>query len=113
METVITRCLAVKPGEDVLVVADDATVDIAEALRNAAEAAGGDTVLATMLPRAIDGTDPPPTVAAALAACDVFVAPTSRSISHTPARSPFRYRPSVAAMTAAPTKYGGACLATR
>ena len=39
-----------------------------------------------MAPRAIDGTDPPPTVAAALAACDVYIAPTSRSISHTPAR---------------------------
>ena len=36
--------------------------------------------------RATDGTEPPPAVAAALAACDVFIAPTSRSLSHTPAR---------------------------
>jgi leucyl aminopeptidase (aminopeptidase T) len=33
-----------------------------------------------------DGTEPPPTIAAALAACDVFIAPTSRSLSHTQAR---------------------------
>lgn len=86
VETVVRRCLAVGPGEDVLVVGDDATLDIAGALRDAARAAGADAVLATMAPRAIDGTDPPPTVAAALAACDVYIAPTSRSISHTPAR---------------------------
>ena len=36
--------------------------------------------------RATDGTEPPPPVAAALAACDVFIAPTSRSLSHTSAR---------------------------
>jgi len=36
--------------------------------------------------RATDGTEPPRPVAAALAACDVFIAPTSRSLSHTKAR---------------------------
>jgi leucyl aminopeptidase (aminopeptidase T) len=36
--------------------------------------------------REVDGTEPPSTVAGALAACDVFIAPTTRSISHTVAR---------------------------
>src|SRR6266542_674081 len=85
VRTVVERCLAVAPGEDVVVVADDATLDIGEALRVAARSAGGDAVLALMTAREMDGTDPPPTVAAALAACDVYIAPTSRSISHTPA----------------------------
>ncbi|MGH2868105.1 MAG: aminopeptidase [Solirubrobacteraceae bacterium] len=86
VDTVITRCLAVKPGEDVLVIADPATRAMGEALREAAAATGADAVLAVMDERATDGTDPPRPIAAALSACDVFIAPTSRSLSHTPAR---------------------------
>jgi leucyl aminopeptidase (aminopeptidase T) len=86
VETVITDCLAVKPGEDVLVIVDPATRAIGEALRDAAAAAGADAVLAIMDERATDGTEPPPTLAAALQGADVFIAPTSRSLSHTRAR---------------------------
>ena len=83
---VIERCLAVQPGENVVIVADPGTGPLGEALRDAAGAAGADAVLALMDERATDGTDPPPPVAAALAAADVYIAPTSRSLSHTPAR---------------------------
>jgi leucyl aminopeptidase (aminopeptidase T) len=84
--TVVRRCLGVKPGEDVLVVVDPATRAIGEALREEASEASADAVLAVMDERATDGTEPPPTLAAALASCDVFIAPTSRSLSHTSAR---------------------------
>ena len=80
------RCLAVRPGEDVLVITDAGVRALGEALRDEAAAAGGDAVLAVMDERANDGTEPPPTLAAALSACDVFIAPTSRSLSHTTAR---------------------------
>jgi leucyl aminopeptidase (aminopeptidase T) len=86
VDSVISRCLAVRAGEDVLVIVDPATRVIGEALREAAAAAGADAVLAVMDERATDGTDPPRPIAAALSACDVFIAPTSRSLSHTPAR---------------------------
>ena len=86
VSTVIRRCLAVKRGEDVLVVADPATRAIGEALRNEAIAAGADGVLALMDQRATDGTEPPRPIAAAMAECDVYIAPTSRSLSHTAAR---------------------------
>ncbi len=36
----------------------------------------------------IDGADPARPIAAAMAACDVFIAPDSRSLGHTPARKP-------------------------
>src|SRR3712207_4141436 len=39
-----------------------------------------------MEPRAVHGEEPPEAVAAALLAADVFVAPTSKSLSHTRAR---------------------------
>jgi leucyl aminopeptidase (aminopeptidase T) len=86
IETMIHRCLAVKPGEDVLVVADAATRRVGEALRDGSAAAGADAVLTIMDVRATDGTDPARPVGAAMAACDVFFAPTTRSLSHTPAR---------------------------
>jgi leucyl aminopeptidase (aminopeptidase T) len=84
--TVVRRCLAVRAGEEVLVITDAGVRALGEALRDEAAAAGGDAVLAVMDERATDGTEPPRMLAAALAACDVFIAPTSRSLSHTAAR---------------------------
>ena len=66
VSTVVERCLAVKPDEQVVVVADAGTLAIGEALRGAARTAGADAVLAIMDEREIDGTEPPPTIAAAL-----------------------------------------------
>jgi aminopeptidase len=86
VNAVVRRCLGVRDRENVLVVADTVTRGIGEALRDAAHEAGGDAVLTVMTPRATNGTEPPPTIAEALAACDVFIAPTSRSLSHTTAR---------------------------
>jgi aminopeptidase len=85
-ETVVRRCLAVKEGENVLVITDPERRLIGEAFRDEAERAGADAVLGLMSPRATDGTEPPMPLAAALEACDVYLAPTSRSLSHTQAR---------------------------
>jgi len=84
--TVVRQCLAVREGEDVLVVADPRSRELGERFRDEAAAAGADPVLALMDERGNDGAEPPPTIAAALAAADVFLAPTSRSLSHTGAR---------------------------
>jgi leucyl aminopeptidase (aminopeptidase T) len=86
VSTVVRRCLAVRPGEEVVVVIDAGTREIGEALRDEAANAGGDAVLTAMEARANDGTEPPASVAAALAASDVFIAATTRSLSHTLAR---------------------------
>jgi leucyl aminopeptidase (aminopeptidase T) len=86
VNTILSRCLAVQPGEDVLVIIDDGGRTIGEALRGEAQALGADAVLAVMSERATDGTEPARPIAAALLECDVYIAPTSRSISHTTAR---------------------------
>ncbi len=86
LSTVLRKCLAVQPGENVLVVADPGTRLIGEALRDAAAQAGADGVLAVMDQRESHGSEPPRAIAAAMSACDVFIAPTSRSLSHTQAR---------------------------
>jgi leucyl aminopeptidase (aminopeptidase T) len=67
-------------------VVDEPLQDLGEKLRTAAQQSGADAVLTVMSPRPTDGSEPPAPVAEALAACDVFIAPASRSLSHTLAR---------------------------
>jgi leucyl aminopeptidase (aminopeptidase T) len=83
VETILTRSLAVTAGEQVLVVVDPGTLKIGEALRDGARALGADATLAAMDERPSHGAEPPAPVAAAMAACDVFIAPTTKSLSHT------------------------------
>jgi leucyl aminopeptidase (aminopeptidase T) len=84
--TILDHCLGIQSGEDALVVVDPRTRAIGEWLRDAAAERGADAVLATMHERATDGTEPPPPIAAALGACDLYIAATTRSLSHTAAR---------------------------
>jgi leucyl aminopeptidase (aminopeptidase T) len=84
--TVVDRCLGIGAGETALVIADSGTAPIGEALRQAAAERGADAVLALMDERATDGSEPPRPIAAALAACNVYIAATTRSLSHTNAR---------------------------
>lgn len=84
--TVVHRCLGVQAGEEVLVIADPGTRDLGDALRAEAEAAGGDAVLALISERDSHGAEPPSPVAEAMLAADAYIAPTTKSLSHTRAR---------------------------
>jgi leucyl aminopeptidase (aminopeptidase T) len=86
LDTVCRECLGIKTGETVLVVTDPPKRSIAEALVDRARSLGAEVVLAEMSERQTHGTEPPPPIAAALLECDVYIAPTSKSISHTEAR---------------------------
>jgi leucyl aminopeptidase (aminopeptidase T) len=86
LETVIHRSLAVRSGEEVLVVGDPDSAGLAAAFREVAVDAGAEAVLTLMEERANHGSEPPASIAAALAAADVFIAPTRKSLSHTKAR---------------------------
>jgi leucyl aminopeptidase (aminopeptidase T) len=86
VRTVVHSCLGVRPAENVLVVVDSPLKDVGEALREEAARAEADAVLAVMTPRDEHGEEPPAPIAEALAACDVFIAPTTKSLSHTQAR---------------------------
>lgn len=83
---VVNDCLGVRAGEDVLVVANPATLGLAERLRREAGRARADGVLALMGERASHAAEPPPPIAAAMRAADVVLAPTVQSLSHTAAR---------------------------
>jgi leucyl aminopeptidase (aminopeptidase T) len=86
VRAVVRECLAVKEGEGALIVCNPSTQSIGERLRAEAAAAGADAVLAVMAERPSHGAEPPPTVAEAMAAADVLIAPTVQSLSHTTAR---------------------------
>lgn len=86
VRAVVRDCLGVREGEEVLVVCNPATRSIGEALRAEAADAGGDAVLTVISERATHGAEPPGTVAEAMAAADVILAPTVQSLSHTAAR---------------------------
>src|SRR5688572_23725275 len=86
VSAVVRDCLGVGEGEEVLVVANPATQELGAALRDEAAEAGGDAVLAVISERASHAGEPPATVAEAMAAADVVLAPTVQSLSHTAAR---------------------------
>jgi leucyl aminopeptidase (aminopeptidase T) len=86
VRAVVRDCLGVGAGEEVLVVCNPATRELAERLRSEAEGAGADAVLALIAERDSHAAEPPRPVAAAMAAADVVLAPTVQSLSHTAAR---------------------------
>jgi len=86
LNAVVADCLAVQAGEEVLVIADPPSRELGDALRDVAAEAGADATLAVIAERPNHGAEPPAPVAAALAAADAFIAPTTKSLSHTQAR---------------------------
>ena len=83
---ILTSCMNVKAGENVLVITDDEKLPIGDALYRAAKGLGADTMLVTMAPREVSGQEPPPAIAAAMKAADVVLCPMSTSITHTKAK---------------------------
>src|ERR1700742_4060031 len=78
--------MGVAPGEDVLVVGNPVTEEIGALMRIEAQGDGADATLAVISKRESHAAEPPRTVAAAMAAADVVLAPTIQSLSHTAAR---------------------------
>ncbi|MEE6211018.1 aminopeptidase [Salarchaeum sp. III] len=86
-ETAVVQCLGVEPGETCVVVTDDKRERIGEALYAAARGVTDDATILRYPPGDQHGAEPPAPVAAAMRDSDVFLAPTTKSLSHTRARS--------------------------
>ncbi len=84
--TIIRDCLCLEPSEEVLVICNPITEEIGALLRINAQGEGGDATLAVISERDSHAAEPPATVAAAMLAADIVLAPTIQSISHTEAR---------------------------
>ena len=85
--TAVHTCLSVQPDESCVVVTDSKRQQIGTLLYEAASDVTDDAVLISMQPGEEHGGEPPAPVAGALKASDVFFAPTTKSLSHTRARS--------------------------
>lgn len=83
---ILRQCLAVRPGENLLVISDTPTVAYGEAFAVAGRELGAEVVTVVMTPRTRHGEEPPATVAAAMCAADAIVAPTTFSVNHSEAR---------------------------
>lgn len=86
VRAVVRDCLGVSAGEELLVICNPATRVLGESLRAEGDAVGADSTLAVMAERETHAGEPPRTIAAAMAAADVVLAPTVQSLSHTAAR---------------------------
>lgn len=86
-ETAVDQCLALRPNESCTIVTDDKRLAIGEALYEAAQAITDDAILTRYPPGEQHGTEPPAPVAAAMRGSDVVLCPTTKSLSHTRARS--------------------------
>ena len=84
--TAVEQCLALGADESCVVITDDKRRPIGEALYEAAAAVAEDTVILQYPPGEQHGAEPPGPVAAAMADADAFLAPTTKSLSHTRAR---------------------------
>ena len=86
-ETAIKQCMNLQPAESCAIVTDDKRTAIAEALYTVATEITDDVALVRYPPGQQHGMEPPEPVAAAMAGADVVLAPTTKSLSHTQARS--------------------------
>lgn len=85
-EVVIKKCLSVKPDETFLVITDTEKLNIANALFKKGIEVGAETLMVIMKPRTRHGEEPPKPIAEMWKHVDVFIAPTTYSLTHTQAR---------------------------
>ncbi|TYT63160.1 aminopeptidase [Natrialba swarupiae] len=86
-ETAVQECLELASEESCVVVTDDERERIGEALYEVAREITDDATVVRYPPGEQHGAEPPAPVAAALGGAGAFLAPTTKSLSHTRARS--------------------------
>jgi leucyl aminopeptidase (aminopeptidase T) len=85
-ETAVRQCLNLQSDESCVIVTDDKREPIGEALYEVASEIDDGATILRFPPDDQHGEEPPAPVAAAMRAADVFLAPTTKSLSHTRAR---------------------------
>jgi leucyl aminopeptidase (aminopeptidase T) len=86
-ETAVHQCLDLAADERCLVITDDERRAIGDALYEVAAEVTDDAIIVQYPPGDQHGEEPPAPVAAGMLEADAFLAPTSKSLSHTRARS--------------------------
>lgn len=84
--TAVKDCLGLRPSETLLVLTDPPMAELARVLARVARPLAREVLVTEYSERELNGQEPPPPVPALMAAVDVVLAATSRSITHTAAR---------------------------
>tara|TARA_A100001037_G_scaffold306756_1_gene355051 strand:- start:19665 stop:20609 length:945 start_codon:yes stop_codon:yes gene_type:complete len=84
--TALSQCMGLQPGESCLIITDSICKPIGECLYEVASEITEDVSLLLYPPGTQHGEEPPLEVSSAMLEYDVFLAPTSKSITHTRAR---------------------------
>ncbi len=83
---ILEKCLAVRPGETILIVTDKKKRPIANALLEEAKQIAKEVGLVEIEERQSDGQEPPEFVSSVLKKCNVAFLVTTKSLTHTNAR---------------------------
>lgn len=86
IQTIIHDCLGTSKGERAIVICDKPKRKIGADLFDALVGAGAEAVFCEIIPRKQHSEEPPKYVADLLRSADVFLIPTSKSMTHTQAR---------------------------
>lgn len=82
-DKVVSTCVKVRPGEEVVLVTEESKLRIAETIAASVYRLGAQPILMMMEPRELDGQEPPRSVAAAMKSSDAFISVVNKSITHT------------------------------
>lgn len=85
-KTAVEQCMALEADESCAIITDDKRWEIGKALYDTATEITDDVTITRYPVGNQHGEEPPAAVAAAMAAADVVLAPTTKSLSHTRAR---------------------------
>lgn len=82
----LVDCMAVQPGETVMILTDENKRNIGVTLWQVAKELNAEAIFVEMAPRSRNGEEPPAPVAAMMAMSSVVLCPTTKSVTHTAAR---------------------------
>ena len=85
-KTALDTCMALQKEETLLIVTDDNKRRIGQALYTVGQEMAKEALMVTMPPAAVNGQEPPQSVAKLMAQFDVVICPTTKSVTHTDAR---------------------------
>lgn len=85
-KTILQSIMGAKKGEKVLIIVDETTEEIGQALWEAGISLSTEALLVKMKEREYHADEPPQPIAEAMLNSDVIIVPTAKSLSHTNAR---------------------------
>ena len=85
-EIALRDCMNLQANENLMILTDDRTTSIGEALFLVGKELSAESILVVMPEREVNGQEPPEEIAGLMTRYDVVICPTAKSLTHTAAR---------------------------